>query len=531
MQTHQQHSGPGDNVVYKIVIDGKEIKITIPRLLNLVPRPPVDIIGRNIEVNDVRERLKADQPCVLVNGVGGMGKTTVALKYLADFGLHYQHIAWVTVNSTLAETFVTDPLLLASLGLEKVIAALPPEQLYSNGCKMVLHHLSQLNDCLLVLDNVNELADLLQWEAALGSCRVHILLTSRTEPAGWSRIKIDSLLPEQARALFCRYYKYEQPSNSQLDGLLDSLVCHTLLVELCAKSAQASRIPFIELFQRLQDGYIHDRRVNERDVPTGQSGQSIETRQKVARVEDYIELIFSEIAHLFAHETAHLKLFTLLPPAEWYGEDALMVLWQHLLESEAYRPETLDRLVEKGWLQKDDNPTQPLAYKIHPLVQDVAVRRLEVTPEWAASVIKFVADKIHYDATNPTHSLFEKILAKPHAEYLEKLFREAKTEQISHLLDRIAHLDENFGNYRAAQEFGKRAMEINIELFGPDHPTVAVRQSNLANVYASTGDYAQALALFEKSLLVLRCTFAENHPHVIIVQSHIAATKEKQAVT
>lgn len=469
-----------------------------PRLLNLVPQPDTGyIIGRDAEVERTRLLLQSGAPVVLVNGVGGIGKTTVALKYLAQYEAEYAHLAWVTVNSTLAEALVFDPLV-ESLGLKPEFQALPPDQLHETGLRRVLQRLSELPGCLLVLDNANDLADLLDRQALLNSCRAHLLITSRNTPQGWRSVPVESLPAEQARVLFRRYYLYEAPAPGPLDELLALLGHHTLLVELSAKAAQASRLPFNNLLDRIRAGYIHDEALNKRSVDTGQSGLSQETRWKIARVEAYADLIFSEIANLFDAEKEQLRPFILLPPAEWYDEASLQLIFEAL--DLALQPDLLDRLVEKGWLLREPDPAKLLGYKMHPLVQDVAFRKLDVTAEWAGPVLQYVAGKINYDNTDPAHDLAQKNEARPWAEYLERRFWVARTEEMSHLLDRLATLNKQYGHYAVASSLSERALEVTMELLGPHHITVAVLQSNLGNIYCDLGEYEKARDLHEAAL-------------------------------
>jgi len=247
---------------------------------------------------------------------------------------------------------------------------------------------------------------------------------------------VETLPPERARDLFRRHYRFEQPNDAALDQLLDTLDRHTLLTELSAKAAQASRLPFGELLRRLRAGYIHDEGLNKRAVDTGLSGQSLAERRKLAKVEAYADLIFSEISNLYDGEKEQLRPFALLPPAEWYAEAELAGVFEKM-QTEP-NPNVLDRLVEKGWLLREDDPAQNLAYKIHPLIQDVAANRLGVTAGWAAPWIQAVAEMIDYDNLDPKHNLFKKGEKQPWAEYLELRFRTAQTEPFAQLLGAIA---------------------------------------------------------------------------------------------
>ncbi len=512
---------PDEQQQYQFVREGKTVTLSIPRQINLVPSAQSSaIIGRDREVREVREKLRAGTPVMLVNGIGGIGKTTVALKYLAEYETLYKHIAWLTLSSSLPESFVNDGELVRRFALGPTLVALPPEQLYAAGCKAILDAINTLDDCLLILDNANELDQLLEWQNALHACRAHVLITSRSQPQGWPSVAVETLPPAQARDLFRKYYQFQQPDDNALDALLHELGHHTLLTELSAKAAQASRMPFEQLLKAVQDNYIQDEALNLRAVDTGQSGQSLAERRKIARVEAYVDLIFSEISNLFDGEKEQLKPFTLLPPAEWYEEAELANVFQQLkLE---LQPNVLDRLVEKGWLLRENEPTKTIAYKIHPLIQEVAVKHLDISAEWAAPVIQAIAESIDYDNIDPEHDLFEKAKDKPWADYLEKRFRGACTVQFSYLLDRIACIEKNFGQYKRAAQLGEKALEIDLELFGSEHPKVANRQSNLGDVYRNLGAYEKARDLLEVALASDLENFGPEHPEVAISQSNLA---------
>ena len=73
------------------------------------------------------------------------------------------------------------------------------------------------------------------------------------------------------------------------------------------------------------------------------------------------------------------------------------------------------------------------------------------------------------------------------------------------------------GDYTGARKLLEKAMSSAEKNFGPDHPTTAVRYSNLAMVLKGIGDYEPALALSEKSLTIL-----QNRADLIIAVTHLA---------
>ncbi len=99
----------------------------IPRLLtNNIPTQADNIIGREVELQKTHHFLQEHKPTALVNGMGGIGKTAVATKYIAQHLQDYQHFAWLTVQSShqdnplsqsIADTFTSNLPLLDSLGI------------------------------------------------------------------------------------------------------------------------------------------------------------------------------------------------------------------------------------------------------------------------------------------------------------------------------------------------------------------------------------------------------------------------------
>ena len=70
---------------------------SLPKRLNKLPSPPVEFIGREAELEELKDLLQGAKPVLLLNGIGGIGKTSLALKYLYSQYDTYAHIAWISV--------------------------------------------------------------------------------------------------------------------------------------------------------------------------------------------------------------------------------------------------------------------------------------------------------------------------------------------------------------------------------------------------------------------------------------------------
>lgn len=86
-------------------------------------------------------------------------------------------------------------------------------------------------------------------------------------------------------------------------------------------------------------------------------------------------------------------------------------------------------------------------------------------------------------------------------------------------------------NHKAALPLFQQALDIDMALRGPNHPTVAIRWNNLGDAYRGLGQYDKAEAFLTKALNSDRATFGENHPKVILRYFNLARVYEAQGDT
>jgi hypothetical protein len=70
-----------------------------------IPKPDY-FIGRDDLLADIHQRLQQDEPVLLMNGLGGIGKTAAAQVYANNYKDSYKHIASVFVSGDLRQNMV-----------------------------------------------------------------------------------------------------------------------------------------------------------------------------------------------------------------------------------------------------------------------------------------------------------------------------------------------------------------------------------------------------------------------------------------
>jgi tetratricopeptide (TPR) repeat protein len=316
-----------------------------------IPKPSY-LIGRDALLADMHEYLQKDGS-LLLNGLAGIGKTTVADYYANEFKDNYEYIAKVSVSGDLRQSVI-----------DGMIRHLPVK--FESGMKLqqqfeqvilALQQAKKKKPNLLILDNANNADDLVKFEADLRSSGWHILVTSRCNPDDFVSLPVDELLPKDARELFLHYY----PVAEDLSALLDKINYHTLLIKLVAKASNKKQLTIEDLLKRLDDGGL-----NHPDLQ-----RKIRVGKQNTELYQYISAMWKskDLKALKAEQQQILRYFSLLP-AEDIPLEHLKKLF--LVEDENEFEDNLDDLFKYGLLVSKKN----VSFNMHSLTQDVLLDKL-----------------------------------------------------------------------------------------------------------------------------------------------------------
>lgn len=175
-------------------------RAALPAIWNIPYSRNPFFLGREGELAQVYHRLQAGQTTALaqpqaISGLGGIGKTQLALEYAYRYHQDYRAVLWARAEST--EVLVSSYVAIATL-LE-----LPEREAKEQdiAVQAVKTWLQTHRDWLLILDNADELTLLPDFlPPCLGG---HLLLMTRAAATGLlaHRLEIETLLPEYG-ALF-----------------------------------------------------------------------------------------------------------------------------------------------------------------------------------------------------------------------------------------------------------------------------------------------------------------------------------------
>jgi len=474
-----------------------EPRVYPKELTALVTVPKNDIIGRETELADLRRLLLEKRETAVINGMGGIGKTTLAAVYVSEFYDDYDHIVWLTLDGSFEEAVASNVALVENLSLKNVPVA---EQL--DFCLNELRILESPRPKLLVLDNAQEnLAS--HYDELPKGPGWHLLVTSRERIHRFFHMDLDFLNEDEAIALFKQFNT--RFSDEQVRTVINTVERHTLTVEILGKSSERHRWDFDTVKKALQTDAKADVAVT----------HSI---KRVDRIKSYLSTIF-DLTHLSEQQIHITKQFTALPN-QWISYENLCSFLQ--VEKLDWKDEfggALNGLHEKGFLQKDAGED---SFKMHPILVEALVPLLQSDKEEISLLLGKVTTLLAFDQSK--ENIIDKFPYIPFGDALLKILSRDDSTETATLENNLAIVYRNLGEYEKARDLLESALQSDLDNFGSDHPTVAVRHSNLANVYSDLGEYEKARDLWTGAEKIFIDSLGESHPYTLTVRRFLESS-------
>ncbi|MGD2113789.1 MAG: toll/interleukin-1 receptor domain-containing protein [Acidobacteriota bacterium] len=460
-----------------------------------------------------------------IRGLGGVGKTQLALEYVYRHAAEYDTVWWVRAEDS--ETLTRDlAALAAELGLADPARPDPQAEVAA-----VRRWLETHGGWLLVFDNAEDPAGL---EPYLPRGRTGpVLITSRR--SDWDGVAapfpVDVLPLEEAAAFLLERTAPDSAPNSESNSrpeskqgsrtverpegddlaaarsLAEALGCLPLALEQAGafirEDGALTLAGYEELFRNRR------RELLARGAPRAHREEPVETtwdlsferlEEEAPEAGDLLRLL-----SFFAPEDLPLGLIPehpeLLPePLATAAADRLR--WHDVLAA-ARRLSLLE--IEAG------------VAGIHRLVQAVLRDRLGAEEErlWAGAAVRLLNAGYGYERNDlatwePALRLLPHVAAATGAAEGVGVASEATARLLNdaglQLLDR--------GVLDRARDHLERALAIGEAVYGPEHPNVATLASNLAMILQACGDLAGAEKLSRTALAIHEAIHGSQHPHV-----------------
>lgn len=475
--------------------------------------PPADtevFLGRDNELEELHNILfnSQDHVLLLVNGQGGIGKTTLASKYYHRYQEKYHHLAWVLADKSILDAILR---LADSLNIQFNEQEKQDSQKQLDKTLQIMAGLDK--PCLLILDNANDLEDLEKYHPKLRTCsNFHVLLTTRVESLAHKTkfYKVNALSKEESLILFKQYYlEHKDEENDLVFKIYDAVEGNTLVLEVLAKNLQNlnSKSEKYSLSTLLMDikekGLLDIQQHGAKKVTVEWHSWEIQNTTP----ENILSGIY-ELSGLEESEKHILSIFAVLPPENipyQYLVDLLQPQDEEKLErvNEEKFETVLDSLAQKGWLGYD---SKSKSYRISPIIQQIVINKNEKRIlEDCIFIVAGLSKKLHHNEGMHYKNYKLASIYNNYAENimrcLKRLLNKEQNEQlvtsIGILIDAIIKFYNINGN---SQKMLKDLEDFEQYLIPLDDlHLLSLCYQNMGNIYIEIGDMERALIYFKKS--------------------------------
>ncbi len=450
--------------------------------------------------------------------MGGIGKTQTAVEYAYRHKEDYSPILWVKAESK--ESLISDFAQLTSrLNLPEKDAQDQQEVVNA-----VLRWLQQHDQWLLILDNADDLSLASPFIQGLRSG--HILFTTRAQATGTiSRVEVREL-PEQEGAVFllrrakliAKDTSYETiPRELRTQALaivneLDSLPLALDQAGAYIEETQSGLPGYLDLYRTHGFDLLKERGLLAPGHPDPVATTWVLSFQKIEQANPAAAELLRFCA--FLHPDAI--------PEELITEGAseLGPVLGPVAENPILFNKAVGEILKFSLIQRDMNTN---TLDIHRLVQSVIQKSLEEgTPnQWLERVVRAM-NRVFPDVEFENWPKCDRLLLQ--AQHCASLImaRNLQLEEGARLLNQTAFYLNERARYADAEPLYQRALRINEQALGADHPQVALNLNNLAHLYNTQGKYADAEPLYQRALRINEQALGADHPQVALSLNNLA---------
>ena len=461
-----------------------------------------------------------------LSGLGGIGKTQVAVEYVYRYGPRYSAVLWVRADTETSQ-FGSFQQIAQTLELPNIENPSPDATLTA-----VLTWLTQNPKWLLVFDNADQPEQLKPMLPKWG--RGHILITSRAQrfdSLGLAQpVRLDTLSSEDAVAfLFSRTGR--SPDDSQEAAAAQAIAAELDGLPLALEQAAAYIADRQIRFQDYLTSYRHHRlAVLQRGRPiTGEYSKSVATTWSLnfrqVEIDSPAAAALLRISAFLAPDAIPYELF----------EQGCEVVESPLKEALAIAPtdptcvpEILTPLCRFSLVNIE--PTDR-AYSVHRLVQE-AVRDDQAMDEaacqsWAMQAIEMVGavfPEIEFDYWPQCDRLLPHALACEHwiAEY------DYQSEGAARLLNQAGCYLTRRGRYAEAEPLLLAAVAMRRQLWGDSHLDVATSLYSLGALYRAQGRFEAAETQYKTALATRQTLLGGDHADIAVSLNNLALLHQYQ---
>jgi tetratricopeptide (TPR) repeat protein len=472
-----------------------------------IPRPTQNFQERPELIAQIDAALERRPATALtaLHGLGGIGKTQMARRYADLRRDRYAAGVWIASEGR--------PAILTSFAELVPMLGVSVQKEQEATAELAMAALCERQPWLVVFDNAVTVEDVRPFVERLNG-RGHVLITSRDER--WDGVA-DAVsvtqwsVEESVKFLLTRTGQTDRASAETLARELDGLV---LALDHAAASMRSGEVSL--------SVYLRNWRERLRKTPGGH-----EYEKSVAATLG-LSLDAVQLESAAAYEL--LCLFAWLAPDQIPRKELLEAGAKEFPEGLARTWEdpdewsaAIETLARYSLVRRQRVDGLTVGYAVHRVVQQMMRERMGSEGErWFGVVCDVVGQAMPIESREPPNwGTMEALL--PHARSIRSFADEFDSPgSLGRLLNEAAVYLRIRGLFGEARDFVQLALELGLGQFGPDHPEVALRRSNLATILRRLGELHEARKEIDMALESDLRQFGPDHPNIAVRRSNLA---------
>jgi tetratricopeptide (TPR) repeat protein len=484
---------------------------SLPETVKISPNFPKHnsyFTGRDAELYKIHRTLNKNNS-LAITGMGGIGKSQIAIEYVYRYAAEYQYIWWVN-----AETHA---------GIDEAYLSFAQEN------KLVLPEdrekmIDTVKDCmrkngrwLFIFDNAEDEKTLERYCPALCREGQHILVTSRnTRFRDYEPMNVRVFTEEKACEFIEKYTG--KPADEYFKKLAIKMDYLPLALDQAGAYIKNNEISYKEYFD-LYEKYNLELLSEHDDDP---NKKTVATTWQISfeKINNQASKQLLNLCAFFASDNIYKEWFQraseVLPEELHDLREAVANGLQYNKAISELKKYSLVSLEEK-------------TLSIHRLVQDVIRDSLkQEQTEWRNHCIK-ILNKLRYSdfSTVESRELFS-ILSTHIDSVTNGISDEDAKEEVAQLYHFLGWGFDELADYPQALIWYKKALDILEKVLGKKHPDTASIYSNIGLVYHAQGNYNSALGYHKKALVILKKGLDKENSNTVAIYNNMGLTYRVQ---
>jgi len=453
--------------------------------------------GRAKEFEYIQKHFKASNAPLLINGIGGIGKSALVAEFVQRYSREYNYFGLVVALTSLKST------LYQQLKHRMQLKEYDNEE---DNFQEAMRGLSLLKGSkLLVIDDIqdseNQL-DIIETISTLSDNGFNLLFTSREEIEDIQSYHLDRLLARDAKKLFNSIYPVAD--EQILEEVLGYINYYALLVEKLAMTLKVRNNTFS--IEALKDKF-----------DSGEFSKVTIKTEKGKKESSNIGKLLDELFtfdDLDGEDVLLLKQLSVLPSIDIPFDR--LALFLNKKGDEDFE-DLLGFLSTKGWLYQHTN-----SYQLHQIIREYIWSSHRPKPDEIDGIVLFFANIIKNRDTQSLKLLREFIV------YFEAITQTLSrldirfNDKIVQFFDNLGLVYYHLGEYKRAEPYLMKVLEVRRHIYSEEHPDTASSYNNLAALYYAMGEYEKAEPLYLKALEIGKRVLGEEHPDTAISYNNLA---------